>query len=780
LKKDVKSPERAILYPVYDSFDEKDISGSIRKKPDVPEKDLIHFLIRNPSFTLDPTLKSKIHRKSSDFSFETKKTSVSEASTPKTPSTPTTIKSNPLSSKETEVKKRKSIEIQPKSERKGSFSRHASTEPTIKIIYRTEDAQKNTRDKAEKSFNDALSLRIEASISLTHEEKQHRRAILANGLAKEIESKLFELHQSEEKPLLSEIGMKNYLVKFRTLLFNFKDAKNQKLFDSIFSEDAEQKITPEELVRMTSEELARGSELDVWRKEEAKKSLINSVIVAEEPSDGPKLKKTRKGEEEIDTPTLQTKGVSVSDDTFNPLEQILKDIKATTKDKKKEEVEEVPKSPPRHTLNQSPQENNKRKESDASDLVSHIKRKQSSSSFCQDEDSTSSSSNMTASPSKTQQHGVRRVTVNPQLESILSSIPSLAGVVQESSSEQQSVTGTKSRNVWEGFCSGFQESGSALGPGSRFPLVCKMTSESDEVEKDFLHKFSCIPTSLTVIGRINPEQVADYVSKIIEASESSESSEPMVEMVPLRLKKQGLGTRFSGGDEDFEDYSDDDDIDEESILFRQNYDKFVSYLTERKRYAVVDVKSKRTVLKDVYLFPYDIEKGPKFSSSALKRVFKNSPLMNNLKVSKKSALSQKKNSSLILLMLLVKKSSAVRGSKSSVSEPPHKKRTPPQTQRSPLPTVQVAVTLPNHSTPSIVSYTPTPTSILNSFTSQSKNSQAEEEGEYDPGSYLPGLSPEQEDRDERLQTQTQSSTTLSEKELMEKAMIQMRLLQNTS
>lgn len=758
-----------VTYAVYDAFDLNHVKGSALKKPNVLEKELIHFLIRNPSFTLEPTLKARVHRKSLDLASDSRKSSISEASTPKTPTTPSTPRQHPLSSKELDKKKRRPSENQ--SERKGSFSKQTSVDSSVKIMY---------REKAEKSFSEALSSRIESSTTLTAQEKQQRRDILASGLGKDIENKLFELFQSEGKSVLSETGMKNYLVKYRTLLFNLKDAKNVKLFDSLFSVDPEQAISPSDLVRMTSEELARGSDLDVWRKEEAKKSLINSVIVNEEPSDGPKLKKTRKGEEEIDTEMLSAK--RVSEDTFNPLEQILKDIKkTTTKTSKREETDDMPRSPPRTPKSPSEQSLKRQSSIDSTD-ASVEKRQRSSSSFCNEEDSGSSSSNQNsnATPSSAtlatkSKSEVRRVTVNPELPSILTS---LAGVLSQetTSTDEQIVSIVKSRRiVWEGFCSGFQESSSALSSASRFPLICGIANASDKQEKELLHKFSSIPTSLTVVGRINPEQVADYVSKITVANESSE---PIVEMVPLSLKKSS-SSRFSGGEDEFEDYSDDDYDDDESRLFKTNYDKFVSYLTERKRYAVVDVKSKKkaSLLKDVYLFPFDVSQ-TQFSSSAMKQVFKNSPLMTNLKevgMKKKSAVSRGSKSNVILVMLLVKKSSALRGKTTPVQRETSSKKTmmtPPQTLMSSLPTMKVAVTLPNHASPSIVSYTPTPTSILTSFTSSSQAVDPEEE-EYDPGSYLPGLSPEHQDKDERNQQH-------EEQQLMEKAMIQMKLLQNKS
>jgi len=759
-------------FSVFDAFDLKDNEGtsSIRKKPDVTAKELIHFLIRNPGFTLDSLIKVRSSRKSVDGSgVDSRKSSISESSsTPRTPSTPV---GQPF-----KERKRHPSGTETKLERRDS-----KTCGTKGLSNRNEDVrQKGVREKAEKAFHDALSSRIEASLDLGPNDRQRRRGILASGLAKDIERNLFDMFLTEGKHLLTDVGLKNYLSKYRTLLFNLKDNKNDKLFDSIFSTDPAQHITPHDLVRMTSEELARGSELDVWRKEEAKKSLINSVIINDEATDGPKLKKTRKGEEEIDTLDAKMTTPTSAEIGFNPLEQILKDIKASSSKPKQEVVDDVPRSPPRTVTAQqgSSDENKKRRPSDADDksFPKRIKSQRSCSisTVTPDDDSTSTTSSSSNMAAKNKSE-VRRVTVAPELPSILNSLPSLTGILLDSGNN---LPLTSSKIIWQGFCSGFQESSSstlnpAMTSGSRFPLVCRLPSD-DQDESEMLTKFSSLPTSLNIVGRIAPDLVSGYIKDVLRSEQEMgiESSESLVEIIPLKLQRPHV--------EDQLDYDSDDEAleeDDELLLFHENYKKFISYLTQRKRYAVVDVKplKKSTNIKDAYLFP--LESGStQLSTPILTKLCSESPLMKQLNS------SPTKKPSTILGLILVRKASPgksferPRSSSTSTSDKPVTStgvRRQSSSQDTRPSSVKVAVTLANRPVPTVVTYTPTPTTRLVSTPSTVFSpTNAAEEAEYDPESYIPGLSPVREDKDERFSSR-------EERELMEKAQIQMKLIQDS-
>ena len=348
----------------------------------------------------------------------------------------------------------------------------------------------------------------------------------------------------------------------------------------------------------------------------------------------------------------------------------------------------------------------------------------------------------------------------------------------------------------------------AINSGSRFPLVCRLTSVSDSEERDLLNKFSLLPSSLNIVGRIAPDQVAEYVAKVVETADT-DSLETIVEMIPLKLKRiQKKRLNLSSvvdddqvfDDDDLDDDDSDDDLedDDEALLFRENYEKFISYLIQRKRFAVVDVKSRKktTSLKDVYLFPFDPSEA-QFSSPVFNDLLSKSPLMQSLNSStKKSSVSRSKKPKNILVMLLVRKTSSSTPSSSSTatssSHRSHRSHSGSKTSNDkrtltpPLPAVKMAITLPNQSMPGVVSYTPTPTTKLASYTPSQVTSKTIEEQDYDPEeAYIPGLSPERRDQDEREDTffstgstSTPQVTQEDEKELIEKALIQMKLLQN--
>ena len=106
-------------------------------------------------------------------------------------------------------------------------------------------------------------------------------------IANRIEEELFKLFKDTSN---------KYKNKYRSLIFNLKDSKNQGLFRKVVNG----KISPERLVQMSAEELA-SSELAKWREREKISMLemikrdaadkVNQVIV----------KKTHKGEEVIES-----------------------------------------------------------------------------------------------------------------------------------------------------------------------------------------------------------------------------------------------------------------------------------------------------------------------------------------------------------------------------------------------------------------------------------------------------------------------------------------------
>lgn len=114
-------------------------------------------------------------------------------------------------------------------------------------------AQENIRETVKKTLNEQLLTRLKEveDIKLTEEE--------VDKMANDIETQLYKL--------FGDSGPK-YRTKYRSLIFNIKDTKNQTLWRRI----CEKSIAPYQLVRLSPEEMA-SQELAMWRERENKHQL---------------------------------------------------------------------------------------------------------------------------------------------------------------------------------------------------------------------------------------------------------------------------------------------------------------------------------------------------------------------------------------------------------------------------------------------------------------------------------------------------------------------------
>nr|CAI5865175.1 unnamed protein product [Callosobruchus analis] len=117
----------------------------------------------------------------------------------------------------------------------------------------TPKQQEDIRENVEKTLFEQLTNRLKGceSLKLTEDEVKN--------ISKEIESQLFKC--------FGDTGQK-YRNKYRSLIFNIKDAKNQTLWRKI----CEKSINPYELVRLSPDDLA-SQELAMWRERETKHQL---------------------------------------------------------------------------------------------------------------------------------------------------------------------------------------------------------------------------------------------------------------------------------------------------------------------------------------------------------------------------------------------------------------------------------------------------------------------------------------------------------------------------
>ncbi|XP_075742507.1 protein partner of snf isoform X4 [Rhipicephalus microplus] len=439
-------------------------------------------------------------------------------------------------------------------------------------VKKTELAQPSiepVRLNVRKMLRDSLLNRCKEASDLSLSGDEVRR------MALRIEEELFKVFR--------DTGTR-YKSKYRSLVFNIKDSRNQGLFRKILRG----KIAPDRLVRMTPEELA-SKELARWREQENKHAIEmikkEQMEAAQNVSSHALLKKTHKGEVEIDDDNLrllekaEEKAVANQPEPPAAVARVTSVVGSTTAtteavDKSSRDTTDAHRShlfdlnckictgkiapPPDDRLTPSPPPS--RRSSTASVPA------QPSGSLPTPADELSSSSTSSSSsppppppvrgrsgtppPSTEQTKGLRR----PQ-EDFSDLEPSSTVSLGSPDSGKGGSKQPQPASVWKGFIS-MQE-------------VSKFVTAAYKVSgpTDFLSQQD-IPDTINVCGRIIPDQVWDYLSKIKQSG-----------------NKELLVVRFQPAN------------DEEKRPYRELY----TYLNSRKRCGVVGGLSR--MLKDFYILP---------------------------------------------------------------------------------------------------------------------------------------------------------------------------------
>ncbi|XP_030346281.1 PHD finger protein 3 isoform X1 [Strigops habroptila] len=416
-------------------------------------------------------------------------------------------------------------EIKKKKNEKGSFS--ATHLPAVPASKPSAD---QIRQSVKQSLKEILMKRLTDSSLKIPEER-------AAKVATRIERELFSFFRDTDS---------KYKNKYRSLMFNLKDPKNNILFKKVLKGE----VTPDHLIKMSPEELA-SKELAAWRQRENRHTIEMIEKEQREVERRPITKITHKGEIEIESETP----IKEQEEAMEIQEPNMKLFEKSEEAEKDKEVNESSSS---DTTNQHknhlfdlnckicigrmapPTDDPSAKKVKVSVGVA---RKQSDNEAESIADALSSTSSILASEllEDNKQDSSKSFTPLPKSET--------PGTV-----ECESLFLARLNFIWKGFIN--------------MPSVAKFVIKAYPVSGSFEYLTEDLPDSIQVGGRISPHTVWEYVEKI-KASGTKEIC--VVRFTPV---------------------TEEDQI---------SYALLFAYFSSRKRYGVAANNMKQ--VKDLYLIP---------------------------------------------------------------------------------------------------------------------------------------------------------------------------------
>ncbi|MEE6476542.1 hypothetical protein FKM82_011116 [Ascaphus truei] len=402
------------------------------------------------------------------------------------------------------------------------------------------------RQSVRHSLKDILVKRLSESSSKIPEER-------AAKVAARIEKELFSFYRDTDS---------KYKNKYRSLMFNLKDPKNNILYKRVLKGE----ITPEHLIKMSPEELA-SRELAAWRQRENRHTIEMIEKEQREVERRPITKITHKGEIEIESeaPMEEPEAMDTEESVVKPVE-------------KEEEIQKDKDEPAEFTSDTTAQHKNHlfdlnckictgRMAPPAEDLSpkkvqvsTGVTRKQSDNETDNIADALSSTSSiLNIDVLEAEKLESPKEMFPSAISSGPSDIAEIADIVEDESAFLARIS-----CIWKGFLN--------------MPSVAKFVIKAYPVSGSLEHLGEDLPESIQVGGRISPQTVWDYVDKI----KASGTKETCV-------------IRFSP-------------VTEEDQI---SYTLLYSYFSSRKRYGVVANNMRQ--VKDMYLIPLgSSEKIPHF------------------------------------------------------------------------------------------------------------------------------------------------------------------------
>nr|XP_036854261.1 PHD finger protein 3 isoform X2 [Manis javanica]XP_036854262.1 PHD finger protein 3 isoform X2 [Manis javanica] len=417
-------------------------------------------------------------------------------------------------------------EIKKKKTEKGAPTVHPPAASTSK------PSADQIRQSVRHSLKDILMKRLTDSNLKVPEEK-------AAKVATKIEKELFCFFRDTDA---------KYKNKYRSLMFNLKDPKNNILFKKVLKGE----VTPDHLIRMSPEELA-SKELAAWRRRENRHTIEMIEKEQREVERRPITKITHKGEIEIesDAPMKeQEAAMEIQEPTAN------KSLEKTEgSEKQKEEIDSMSKDTTgqhrQHLFDLNCKICIGRMAPPVDDLspkkvkvVVGVSRKHSDNEAESIADALTSTSNILASEFfEEEKQESPKSTFSPAPR------PEMPGTV-----EVESTFLARLNFIWKGFIN--------------MPSVAKFVTKAYPVSGSPEYLTEDLPDSIQVGGRISPQTVWDYVEKI-KASGTKEIC--VVRFTPV---------------------TEEDQI---------SYTLLFAYFSSRKRYGVAANNMKQ--VKDMYLIP---------------------------------------------------------------------------------------------------------------------------------------------------------------------------------
>lgn len=179
-----------------------------------------------------------------------------------------------------DAERRQSTDVGEAAHKTGSLSKHESKSKVPSMTSKKPVSMEAIRRSVRDSLKDILTHRLKDSDLNIPEER-------ASEVAKKTERELFHLYKDTDH---------KYKNKYRSLMFNLKDTKNNVLFKRVLNGE----ISPANLIRMSPEELA-SKELAAWRQRENRHTIEMIEKEQREVERRPITKITHKGEIEIES-----------------------------------------------------------------------------------------------------------------------------------------------------------------------------------------------------------------------------------------------------------------------------------------------------------------------------------------------------------------------------------------------------------------------------------------------------------------------------------------------